>query len=31
MLHRKLLQSKTWEEFQNLDLEQRAPYFVQST
>ncbi|MBO7741454.1 MAG: hypothetical protein J6S21_02770, partial [Victivallales bacterium] len=31
MAHRKMLQSMDWEDFQKLDLDSRAPYFVQSS
>ncbi len=31
MLHRKMMQSISWEDFQNLSLEEKAPYFIQSS
>lgn len=31
MLHRKMLESIDWESFQGMSLEERAPYFVQSS
>ena len=31
MLHRKMMQEISWEDFQALPLQERAPYFVQSS